>query len=114
MVIASRAAVTRYAVGEEVYGWLLHDSQQSKQHAHPRIQAESSNTANPPAPRPEPACRTESKSSGTSRLLWNDDGVGGAGEDRLDRPAGWRAAGQLLYQVAQRRAERQLEHPFPP
>jgi hypothetical protein len=36
MVIASRAAVTRYIVGEEVYGWLLHDSQQSKQHAHPR------------------------------------------------------------------------------
>jgi hypothetical protein len=36
MVIASRAAVTRYTVGEEVYRWLLHDSQQSKQHAHPR------------------------------------------------------------------------------
>jgi hypothetical protein len=35
-MIASPAAVTRYIVGEEVYGWLLHDSQQSKQHAHPR------------------------------------------------------------------------------
>src|SRR5215212_3115785 len=30
------------------------------------MQAESSNTANPPAPRPDPACRIESKSSGTS------------------------------------------------
>jgi hypothetical protein len=36
MVIASPAAVTRYTVGEEVYGWLLHDLQQSKQHAHSR------------------------------------------------------------------------------
>jgi hypothetical protein len=30
------------------------------------MQAESSNTANPPAPRPDPTCRIASKSSGTS------------------------------------------------
>ena len=30
------------------------------------MHAESSNTANPPAPRPDPACRIESKSIGMS------------------------------------------------
>jgi hypothetical protein len=44
-------------------------------------------------------------------LRWGDGGVGGAGEDCLDRPAVWRAAGQLLHQVPQRRSEWQLEHP---
>ena len=48
------------------------------------------------------------------QLLRSDDGVGGAGEDGLHRPALGRAAAQLLHQVPQGRAERKLEHPLSP
>jgi tRNA(Phe) wybutosine-synthesizing methylase Tyw3 len=74
------------------------------------MHAVSSNTANLPAPKPDPASRIESKSKGVSSCSGRMTVFEAPGKMAIDRPARRRTSRLVFHQRAERGPERQLEH----